>query len=273
MSHEIWDDIVTTQSYDATLLDVVDDVLDAAYTAAKEETAAMKVTYDEKVAAFAEFKSDHCTTYDDFFEEGLQAVAPIFKDVKRLFFSPNGDYYELVGAYTAAAVFDVTVVGGMNQVQIVDRIKDLKKFGFDEFRDGNGIIDDMIKELPAYLAVVNATPEEFWDTVDGAAEFDENLKKKQESEDPDIMAKFAGKTWRDDRIEKARRIWEWWKTYRHKFTYFSNAVRLVVLVQTSSASVERVFSQIKIIVDNIGECALESTLETRLMSRVNDYSD
>ncbi len=53
------------------------------------------------------------------------------------------------------------------------------------------------------------------------------------------------------------------------------AVRLVVLVQTSSASVEPVFvfSQVKIIVDTIGigELTLESTLETRLMQRVNDY--
>ena len=129
----------------------------------------------------------------------------------------------------------------------------------------------MIGELPAYLAVVNSTPEEFWDKVDGAAAYDKDLKEKQESKDPDIKAKFAGKTWRDDRIEKARRVWEWWKTYHHKFTFLSNAVRLVVLVQTSSASVERVFSQVKIIVDTIGELALESTLETRLMQRVNDY--
>ena len=48
-------------------------------------------------------------------------------------------------------------------------------------------------------------------------------------------------------------------------------MRLVALVQTSSASVERVFSQVKIIVDTIGEAALESTLETRLKQRVNDY--
>ncbi len=49
------------------------------------------------------------------------------------------------------------------------------------------------------------------------------------------------------------------------------AVHLAVLVQTSSASVEPVFSQVKIIVDTIGELTLESTLETRLMQRVNDY--
>ena len=86
----------------------------------------------------------------------------------------------------------------MNQVQIEDRIKDLKKFGFDEFCDRHGILDDMIDELPAYLVVVNATPDDFWGEVDGAAKYDEKLTEKQESDDPEIAAKFAGKTWKDD---------------------------------------------------------------------------
>ena len=46
---------------------------------------------------------------------------------------------------------------------------------------------------------------------------------------------------------------------------------LVVLVQTSSASVERVFSQVKFIVEAIGERGLEETLETRLMCRINKF--
>ena len=31
-------------------------------------------------------------------------------------------------------------------------IKELKVFGFDEFRETNGILDKMIEELPAYIA-------------------------------------------------------------------------------------------------------------------------
>lgn len=180
----------------------------------------MKDSHEAKVKELADFKLNHCTTYDDFFDEGVQAVEPIFKDVKANMFSPDGDYYNLIAAYMAASVFDVTVVGEMNQVQIEDRIKDLKKFGFDEFCDRHGILDDMIDELPAYLVVVNATPDDFWGEVDGAAKYDEKLTEKQESDDPEIAAKFAGKTWNDDRIEKARRIWEWWKTYHYKLTYF-----------------------------------------------------
>jgi hypothetical protein len=40
----------------------------------------------------------------------------------------------------------------------------------------------------------------------------------------------------------------------------------------SSASVERVFSQVKFIIETVGHNPMEETLETRVMERVNDYS-
>ena len=66
----------------------------------------------------------------------------------------------------------------------------------------------------------------------------------------------------------------WWRAKRwdaslHHFTW---AARLVVLVQLSSASCERVFSQVKLIVETCGVSPLEETLETRLMERCNVYS-
>ena len=75
----------------------------------------------------------------------------------------------------------------------------------------------------------------------------------------------------DDRIEKARMVWEWWKTYHHKVRYFSSAARLVALVQTSSASVERAFDQLKVVVDTVGVNALEESNQTHVMSRINEY--
>ena len=51
------------------------------------------------------------------------------------------------------------------------------------------------------------------------------------------------------------------------FVYFKEAVRLVVLVQTSSASIERVFSQVKRILASVGENILEDNLELRLLRR------
>ena len=66
-------------------------------------------------------------------------------------------------------------------------------------------------------------------------------------------------------------MWKWWQANQHKFSFFQTAARLVALVPVTSASVERVFSQVKLIVETVGENALQETIETRLMERVNEY--
>ena len=75
--------------------------------------------------------------------------------------------------------------------------------------------------------------------------------------------------WEDDRSMHARCIWKWWGSKYHKYPGFGSVVRLIALLQTSSASVERVFSQLKLIVGQIGQSALEDNFELRLMRRVN----
>lgn len=118
------------------------------------------------------------------------------------------------------------------------------------------------------LLSLYSTKKSFWSNVEGAAKYDANLKKKQE-EDP---VKYGDHTWETNRIEQARRVWEWWRAKAPKFTYFYTAARLVALVPISSAAVERVFSQVKYIIETVGESVLEETLETRVMERVNSYS-
>ena len=54
------------------------------------------------------------------------------------------------------------------------------------------------------------------------------------------------------------------------FNFWSTALRLVVLVQPSSAFAERVFSQIKLIIEQIGVSGLEVTVEARTMVRCNN---
>ena len=129
----------------------------------------------------------------------------------------------------------------------------------------------MIDELSAYIAMVNATTNSFWNNVEGAKDYDENLAKKS-TDDP---ARYGDKTWKDDPIESARRIWEWWRAKKDdvRIRHLVVAARLVALVQVSSASVERVFSQVKLICETCGVSPLEETLETRLMERVNQYED
>ena len=57
------------------------------------------------------------------------------------------------------------------------------------------------------------------------------------------------------------------------FVYFKEAVRLVVLVQTSSASIERVFSEVKRILASVGDSILEDNLELRLFRRCAAHCD
>ena len=54
------------------------------------------------------------------------------------------------------------------------------------------------------------------------------------------------------------------------FKYWPLALRLVALVQTSSARFERVFSQHKLIFETIGHSASEKTAEARLFTLVNE---
>jgi hypothetical protein len=74
-------------------------------------------------------------------------------------------------------------------------------------------------------------------------------------------------------MEAAQRIWDWWRVRVWKVSvlkYLPLALRLVVLVHTSSARIERDFSQSKLIPVTIGYSASEKTVEARLFTLVNE---
>ena len=69
----------------------------------------------------------------------------------------------------------------------------------------------------------------------------------------------------------AERIWQWWKpaTRRSKFPFHALALRLIVLTQLSSCSVERVFSKLEGIRKVCGEKLCDDMAEIRLFLRCN----
>ena len=70
----------------------------------------------------------------------------------------------------------------------------------------------------------------------------------------DVSREPTISSWKDDPSERARRIWIWWRSRlqaKSILPTFRNAIRLVVLVQPSSAAAERAFSQLKLILDVI----------------------
>ena len=87
-------------------------------------------------------------------------------------------------------------------------------------------------------------------------------KRKRRNED-------AVDDFKKDPGEYAQRIWQWWGPRCQKFPKHYMAIRLVVLTQTSSCFIERVFSRLKLIRDAVGDNMLEDMTEIRMLLQCN----
>ena len=65
----------------------------------------------------------------------------------------------------AARVFNHLVAADMRLDQMVDALRDLHLFEFDEVCLGRGIIADSIDKLSSYRALINLTPKSFWSEI------------------------------------------------------------------------------------------------------------
>jgi hypothetical protein len=72
-----------------------------------------------------------------------------------------------------------------------------------------------------------------------------------------------------DAGEYAEHIWQWWKPRRKTFPVHRLVLRLIVLAQLSSCSVEKVFSKLKSIRDRCGESMYDDMCEVRLFLQCN----
>jgi hypothetical protein len=231
-------------------------------------------------------------TKDDFVEYGKAAVEPGFDYYKGLYNDPSGEMYQIKEAFRAATVFNALVLAELTLPTAELLVDDLKHFGFNEFT--GPFLENLKRELP--LLLQHARKPFDWSALPGAAAYDLRLKRELERKAKSAGAASAASTsslpaetiapeeperstldevtsWRDDPSEKARRIWAWWvvrvKGPAAPFKYWPTALRLVALVQPSSAAVERLFSQLKLILDQIGDNALEESIEGRLFTRFN----
>jgi hypothetical protein len=75
--------------------------------------------------------------------------------------------------------------------------------------------------------------------------------------------------WKEDKLEVACWIWEWWRIHCEKLHHMKEVVRLVVIVQVSSAAVERVFSRLRLMLDTTQEGALHDAITIHLSEAVN----
>ena len=225
-------------------------------------------------------------------EYGKAVVEPGFEYYNGLYNDPSGEMYQIKEAFRAATVFNALVLAELSLPTAELLVDDLKYFGFKEFTDP--FLQNLKMEVP--LLLQQARKPFDWSALPGAAEYDlrlnRNLERKAKSvaavsaasasslpaealapEEPERSTLNEVASWRDDPSEKARRIWEWWvvrvKGPAAPFKYWPTALRLVALVQPSSAAVERLFSQLKLILGQIGYSALEESIEGRLFTRFN----
>ncbi len=73
----------------------------------------------------------------------------------------------------------------------------------------------MILEINAYKAIVTFANDEFLNNLNGSSEYDEKLATR-------IGNGTIGDdvTWKDDPIESARRVWEFWRVHRKNVKIF-----------------------------------------------------
>ena len=80
--------------------------------------------------------------------------------------------------------------------------------------------------------------------------------------------------WKKDMGERSRRVYDWWRMLLNEksgsLPKFEKAVKLIALVQVSSAFVEHVFSQLAFIRRAIGDSTSRDVMELRTLIRVNN---
>ena len=108
------------------------------------------------------------------------------------------------------------------------------------------------------------------DSMKGSRQYYSRMQQKMKRRN--ILSKHD-MDWKKDAEEYAHRIWEWWTTRVKEFPCHALVLRLVVLSQLSSCSVERVFSRLKLIRDRCGDALYEDMLEIRLFLQCNGDLD
>ena len=90
----------------------------------------------------------------------------------------------------------------------------------------------------------------------------------------DISVLLNNADWKKDMGEISRRVYDWWRMLLNdksgSLPKFRKVVKLIALLQLSSAFVERVVSQLAFICRTIGNSTSRYVMELRTLIRVNN---
>ena len=224
---------------------------------AKEDFDSASTAFNEETDRFPR------KTEEDFINHAKQkCIKPAVDYYKKNFLEPQAgvgtpNYHHLRKIMIAVQVLNPLISIDLGRATYKSKIRDLAEFtGFPEL--DSDLLEQADREFGLYKHCIDYFKKDDWEQLDGAEDYNAALKKKDDS-----------KTWRDDTSETARRIWEWWRVHHEKFKALSTIVRLVALIQITSANVERVFSQLKLVLETTQDEALSDVIEARLMERIN----
>ena len=241
---------------------------------AKEEFRKAQVDYDKVLELKTKVDNDVKKAIENFPYNNKELLVnhaksigkPMIEYYHKLFTIEDGDCYNIRQMAEAAQIFNPIFLSGHTDAEIVTKlhllIDKLIYFGYKQFTER--FIKQLKKEIPEVIK--EADRDHDLDRIDCSTQFktrmQRRIKRKKLNKDTVV-------DWKLDDGEYACRIWEWWRARITNFPCFALALRLVVLAQLSSCSVERVFSRLKLIQDICGGGMYEDMLEMRLFIQCN----
>lgn len=264
----------TARSRDNDRLEsIVEELVNAKveYKQLKKVAKETKECETKVVATFDEWKTKfpHRNKVD-LMEHGKNLLSPVGVYYNKQFLNEVGDCHQMRVMSEAAQIFDPIFLSKQSTADIVTVLHYLAdKLLVSNFRHFNEkFMDRLKKEMPGL--VKEAKSDHDLDRIPSTRQHQTRMQTKIKRKK---LPKDTVLDWKKDAGEYAQRIWKWWKPRNDKFPCHGLAIRLIVLAQLSSCSVERVFSKLERIRKATGDSLKEDMCEIRLMLQVNGDLD
>jgi hypothetical protein len=262
---------VSQRSIDVPAIEAIDILISDAKSDLREKKDELKKRNDELRSAVEECdefeaKFTH-RTQDELRNYSRSLIRPVLDYYENLFNHESGDNYNTRRTVAAARLFDPFFLQDHSNdlVTLNALADDLKHFKYRQF--SQDFILSLKRELPRLIIKANESFD--WENVSSSHQFKTRLQKRMKRYD----IQLDDSSWRSDPGEMATRIWQWWRSLQStgakEFPAFCYEVRLVVLSQLSSCSVERVFSRLQHVRNCCSDSLYEDMLEIRMLSQCN----
>ena len=206
-------------------------------------------------------------TYESLAKWGRQLLIPAKEYYSKLFNDSEGDCSNVTNMAEAAELFNPIMLSEITDTEIVTKLHYLAdKLMMYQYESHftEGFIRRLKKEIPD--VVKEAKRDHDLERIQGNKQYHTRLQKRMKRYK---ILNEDDMDWKNDAGEYARRIWEWWRTRVDEFPCHAFAIRLVVLSQLSSCSVERVFSRLSLIRERCSDSSFEDMTEIRLFMQCN----